>query len=568
MLRMSPYPKSATISFKQANVNIMAFSDTHGDLKNISPLYQNFKDHKNDIFEKNNDKSTLNIMTIVGDWFMNPMQKGYLSNQNKTSGDYQALFLKSFIQNTKSLIPKLKVLYTPGNHCLDAGDKVLLNHIKTIDMDTIITNSNLKEADLIKNLSAKQREKIQEYKIVEVEDDKNPDLKHKVLFLGITPVNIDFLVKEDIKGLNFIGTKNCKEADLKEKDAKETAKAISIITKKFKKDNPKSAVILMNHSGEPIAKEIAKKVGNINLILNAHDHLDKVSFSYNNKGESTKIISLSQNAQKLESIKLHFDDNGNISIKTKPYYTDFETPLESNPIQKMYTNIFKEDLTPLLKITDPLERKTLSIEDIRYNNNDLANFCTDSIYSQIKKTYPDTQVFIIRSTTFREDLPTSKIRPINNLDTMALLNGITGDLSKVMVGDIKGKILASFIFENIFENLLSPTRNTMNQYSGVIIDKAGIERTLDKIIDKNNPAEIFKFIKIRNKNDEFEEINPEKTYNIALPKKLFIKSYNYDFKDLEKTFTNTDKMVYDYFKDSITNGSKEILLPIDKRILT
>lgn len=570
MLQMYTHIKNTSVSFKQANVNIMAFSDTHGDLKTIAPLYQNFQDNKNDIFEKKDEKSTLNLMTIVGDWFMNPIQQGYLSDKNKTSGDYQSLFLKSFIENTKALIPRLKVLYTPGNHCLDGGDKFLIDHIKNLDMDTVITNADLNEASLIKDLTPKQRKKIHEYKIVEVEDDKNPEIKYKTLVLGILPVNIDFLVKENLKGLNLKGTKSCKEADLNKHDANETAEAISIITDKFKRENPNSAVVLMSHSGEPIAKAIAKKVGNIDLVLNAHDHLDKVSYIYNPNGPLTKIVSLSQNGQKIEAAKLHFDDNGYLSVKLHPYYTNFENPQDSNPIDKLYNNIFKKDLVPLFKVIDPLGRKSISVEDIRYANNDIANFCTDAIYSKIKETYPNTQAFIMPSTAFREDLPTSETSALNNIDMMNLFKGITGNLSEVMVGEIKGKILASFIYDNIIENLSSPTRNAINQCSGIRIDKAGIEKTVgnEKNINIKSTSRILKFIKIKNENDEFEEINPKKTYTIALPKKLFVKSNIDDFKTAGKTFTKTNTRVYDYFKGYINDSKEEIPLPIDKRILT
>lgn len=562
MIKISMGYRNTPISFKQANVNIMAFSDTHGDLKNTAPLFQNFQDNKDDIFEKKEEKSTLNLMTIVGDWFMNPTQKGYLSDKNKTSGDYQTIFFKSFIENTKSLIPGLKVFYTPGNHCLDAGDRVFLNHIKNLDMQTIISNADLKQAESIKNLSPKQRKKIHEYKIIEVQDDKKPELKHKVMILGITPINIDFLVKENIKGLNLLGTKDCKEAYLKAKDVDETAEIISKITKDFN-----GAVVLMSHAGEPVAKAIAKKVGNIDLILNAHDHLDETIPVKTQNGFVTKIVSLSENANKIESIKLHFDDDGNLSIKNNPYYTDFESNLESNPINKMYTNMLKEDITPLVKVIDPKGRQSLNIKNVRYGNNDLANFCTDAILSKIKETHPEVQAFIIPSTSFRSDLPTSITRPIINLDLIDLFKGISGDLSKVLVGDINGKILYKFILENVLDNLSNPDRNTLIQMSGIIIDKKSIKETLEWQNNKDLSS-LTDFIKIKNEYGEFEPIDLEKPYSIALPKKLFVKSTIPEFKELMSTFTDQNNTVYDYFKSFVKDGPEEIKLNIDKRVLT
>ena len=570
MIKVNPFSNTSSISFKQANVNVMAFSDTHGDVKKVVPLYQNFDDNSKDIFKKQDEKSTLNLMAVVGDWFMNPNQGGYLTFPNKKSGDFQAMFLNSFIQNVRKKVPNLKVLYTPGNHCLDGGADVLMDKTRGIDMETVISNANLDEASLLKDMAPEQRKRINNCKVLEVQDDKNPNLKHKVLVLGIVPINIDYLVKEDVKGLNFVGTKSCKEADLQESDTVETAEAIKPIVEQFRKENPKGAVMLMCHSGEPVSVAISKQVPGIDLVLNAHDHLDKVTPVHNSDGSITKIVSLSQNSQKLENVRLHFDDNGALSIFAKPLYTDFNKISTSNPLAKLYSKCFEKDLAPMLTINDPLGRKALDIDNVRYENNDLANFCTDAIFSEIKKSQPDLNAFIMPSTAFRESLPTSADRAVNNLNTINFLKGIAGSLSNIMVGNIKGEALASYTFENVLDNLKKPTRNAINQPSGLIINRAAIEQMVkDKDGDNNySMDEVCKFIKIRNEDGEFETINPDKSYTLALPKKLFAKSTNEMFKNEGEHFTNTNKPLSDFFKDFIKHNNGEATLDLENRILT
>lgn len=548
----------------------MAFSDTHGDLNGIIPLYQNFHENSKDIFQNQNDKSTLNLMTVVGDWFMNPDQKGYLTDPSKTSGDYQAEFFNAFIKNAKSLIPNLKVLYTPGNHCLDGGAKTLVEHVQKLDLDCIISNANLsEESTLINEIPLENRKKFNEFKILEVQDDKDKSLIHKVLVLGISPININYLVKEDISGLNLFGTNNKKEADMTDDDTKITAEALNKIILEFKKNNQSSGVILMCHSGEPVSKAIANEVADIDLILNAHDHLDKISYVNNKFGTKTKIISLSQNGHKLEKVNLHFNDSGIKSVTTQSYYTDFEKPQQDNPLKIMYDRLFKKDLDPLVKIHDQKNRSELAIDDIRYQNNDLANFCTDTILSEIHKKNPEVNVFFMPSTAFRENLPTSNKRAVTNLDLISLLKGIAGDNSNVMIGKMTGKTLAGFLAENISDNLRSPSRNAIIQPSGLNINRTAISQKVAQGANlcRSDAELIYEFVKIQNSNGKYESISPNIEYTIALPQKLFVKSTNNEFKKEGRSFSNTQTMISEYFRNNILNSKSEIDLKIDNRIV-
>ncbi len=563
------FRNNQNINFGQANVNIMALSDTHGNIRNVAPLYNNFEVHQDEIFKEKNSPSTMNLFAIVGDWFMNPTQRGFLTDRTKTTGDYQRIFLQEWINKAKAVIPGLNVLYTPGNHCLDGGDKAFLNNVKNVDMDIVMSNSEFQKSALYKDLPENMKERFSSFKILEVPDDKNPDLKHKVLVIGILPVNLSFLVKAETNGLNMVGVKNKKEFYLSDDDIKQTAETLDKIVEKFKKENPKSAVMLMNHSGEQVAFSIARQVKDIDLILNAHDHLDKLSFAPNKNGKTTRVVCLSQNAHKIEAVKMHFDDDGNLSVSSNPLYTDFKDIGRNNPFLDLYYKSFEQDLIPLMQINDPKGRKEISIDNIRYGNNDLANFCTDAILDSIRKKYPQVNIFAIGSTAFRENLPTNKQRAVLNIDLIDVFKGIAGDQSTIMVGELTGKELGSFIYENLEENFCNKTRNAINQYSGVIIDLKAIEKTINETgkLNINNPKQVYPFIKVRNESGNFETIDPKKKYQVALPKKLFMKSSLDEFRRKEKDFLNTQEMVCDYFNCFVTRHQGSVKLNLDNRML-
>ena len=66
-------------------------------------LAETIKANKSDIFIKSDEKSTLNIFAIVGDWHINPSKKGFLTDKNLTNGDIQRNFLDKTIDYVKNL---------------------------------------------------------------------------------------------------------------------------------------------------------------------------------------------------------------------------------------------------------------------------------------------------------------------------------------------------------------------------------------------------------------------------------------------------------------------------------
>lgn len=59
-------------AFEAAQVNILATSDNHGNVHSLPLFSKTVEDNRKDIFVKADEKSTLNILAIAGDWFINP----------------------------------------------------------------------------------------------------------------------------------------------------------------------------------------------------------------------------------------------------------------------------------------------------------------------------------------------------------------------------------------------------------------------------------------------------------------------------------------------------------------
>lgn len=566
--------KKDNVAFGASQVNIMAVSDVHGRMKDIEGLCDNFQSNLATIFPDKDMKSTLNVFAIAGDWFMNPGQKGFASDRTKTAAYYQTLFLDKFIETVKNKVPGLKTVFTPGNHCLEGGDRLLLNNIKDSDLTTIISNANLENSSAVKELSALEREKVKQYQILEVPDDKNPNVKNKVLVMGVVVPGIDYYNPKMVEGIDIIDRKSKTEISIEEHELKQTYDVFNKLIKEFKTENPKGAVVMMSHTGNRISEMFANRVDDIDIILNAHDHENKEIIYKHMNGKETKVISLWQNCKKLEAVKLHFDDNGNLDNLKGHYattlYTHDAPKTENNPFGKLYKDCFDADNKPFVSIHDPNGADSLEIENIRYDNNALANLMTDGILKVIKKTYPETVAFSITSSAFRQELPTAKNRAATNMEVMNLLSGSIESLSQICVGKMTGKELSAVILENLQDNLKDKHRNTIMQWSGVIIDKAGIDSAIStgKAVRKTDTQSIYKYIQIKNENGEYEQIQPNKDYQIAFPNKFFIRSKDPAMKAKESEFIHTNRNMTELFDEYIDDNNGKLKVPTEVRILS
>ena len=553
---MNQIPRSV-ISFGEARVNILATSDNHGKISRVSPFYQNIYENRDNIFIDRDKTSTLNMFAVVGDWFMNPRLSGFLSAPKKTAGDFQVVFLNKLIMSLKHLVKdknqnaRFETVYTPGNHCFDAGDKYLIDHLKQAKLTTVVTNADLDNSPLIKNLKQKEKEKFVNSKEFSIKDSKNPNLIHKVLVLGVTTPGVDFYNPNLVSDIDIYDRSNKNDLATRKEDIPKTLNVLNEQIQEFKKKNPEGVVILLNHGGNVISNIIAENVDQINLILNAHDHKDMETVV-----NGTHIVSLSQDFEKLSAINLYFDDDGKFRMDKSlnkdnklatNFYTDFSKKPEINPFKCLEAAV-EEDNKPILRINDPENKiNILSKKDVRHKNSVLANFITDSILASIRKDYPEVDVFGVASSAFRQDIHMNA----TNLELLNSLGGSIQDLSKIYIGDITGNELAAIIVENVEANNANPETNTIFQWSGIRFNR--------KLLTQN-PENVEQAIQIKNKDGEYENLNPEKIYKVALPNKFFSKPNIQKAKILEDRFMPTELTMNDLFRSYLADNNYEVTL--------
>ena len=88
--------------FKGANVNLTVIADCHGNTSRLAKTIKTIENHAKEIFPKAESASTRNIFAIVGDWFINPSKKGFITHPELSNGDLQNLALVKTIDSIKS----------------------------------------------------------------------------------------------------------------------------------------------------------------------------------------------------------------------------------------------------------------------------------------------------------------------------------------------------------------------------------------------------------------------------------------------------------------------------------
>lgn len=513
------------IAFKAADINILAMADQHGNVTTMPQVEQTIRLKAKDLFKAPSAKSTLNVFANAGDFFINPSKQGYLTHPEKTNGDIQAEFLKGLIEVTNEVVGEnsnFEAVFTPGNHDFDGGDQVLYEKLAKLPMTTIMTNVNRMNSPLLSEY-IKENKNMAISKIFTIADDKNPDLKHKVLFIGATIPTMDFYAPGLLKGTEFYGNSNKKDANITEDEMVETINAIEKVVKKFKKDHPKGAVVLMSHMGTNISKMVKKSIPDINIILNGHDHSDKTKFF----DGSRAITSLGEDNRILRSINLHFQDSGELDdeidfITHSPLAISMEN-IENNRLSKLIENSLQKDLLPLIKRLDKdNEIKELKYGNfIRYSNSHLMNYITSAIHGVLKNEYPqhkDLAAVAVQSSGVRGGIKEGA----NNLDLMKIFDGVSEDLSGAFIGEVPGKDLLGLIVENVKDNLKKPDRNTLLHWSSIQIDRTLIA----EILSGKSKAEFVDAVKFRNPlSKQFDiPIDIFEDYKILLPNKYLVKT--------------------------------------------
>ena len=562
------------INFKAARINMVSIADNHGDLLAMPQLMKAIQNNKRDIFSQSMEKSAVSLLAIAGDFFMNPLKRGFFTNPSFNNGDIQYNFLTKLIftaKNASGSRKKFETLYTPGNHCFDGGDEWLYKKLNRAPMTTIMSNVDKEASPLFNKLIENNDNKnIVTQHIVEVADSKKPELINKVLFLGVTIPSMDYFVPGLMKGTKFIDNSSKNDASLRKTDLKETVKVIKHYVNKFKKENPNGAVVLLSHTGNRISMLFADKIPKINLILNGHDHKETEILRGN-----TLILSHGQGSKFFHSVKMFFNDKGIFQeIKCHKYETDKYDPIarKDKKLQEFLQANIGKDLIPIVtfKNSSGATEEMLLDDSIRYDNNILANYVTSAIKRPIREVYPDVAAVGIPGSTFRSGLKSNERRhTFNNLDLLKMFDGVSENFSQVMIGKITGQELADLVIENVKNNLKSKTRNVIIQWSDIQVDRTLIK----KIKDGKSKAKYTDAIMIRNqKKRKFEPIILEKEYTVVLPDKYLKKEsknitvpakIRNKFKDTNETFDSLFRKYLEMinYKVQITDKTRE------KRIL-
>ncbi|MCQ2739504.1 MAG: metallophosphoesterase [bacterium] len=621
-MRINNIDNSRSNSFKGAKAFIFALSDVHSQVGRLPGVLKNVNNFAGELSNELAKPSTATFFAIAGDFGVNQSKKGYLTHKELTNGDFQHLALLKFIDILKCTVKNINVLFVPGNHDLDGGDERLFNLLRKTPMSTLVTNVNLEKSPTVTKAieSSNKFAKSFEYTIP---DDKKPELFHKILFVGATIPSMDFYNPGICKGLEFYDNSSQKDSNLTESKIQETINSIKEEVEKFKSNNPQGVVVLMSHMGERLSNIILKNVPEINHILNGHDHKNTQT-----NLEKTSINSLGKDGEMLKTVEIDIDDDGNLSkITTTPYFTStvLSDGLEKHPFQLFLNEYLRDDMAPLIEIEEiktyeapkpqdydkeaifkqSLERMGINepkviaqlskVDDfkqilvqnyidgvenenkvaggitelpygneIRYQNSYLMNYLTSAIKRQIRDRYvPDIFSVAIQSSVIRNGLKDGG----NNLELMNVFSGVSEDLSGIKIGTIKGHELAGMITENILDNLVDNTRNTIIHWSDVQINRT----LIDKIKNKKYDGTYLDAIRVRNPiTKEFEPIDSDFDYKIAIMDKYLLKESLKWPPLIKDRFTSLGKTYDDIFREYLNGIDYKIKITPktkEKRIL-
>lgn len=524
------------VGFKAAQVNIVAMSDNHGNVQNLPQLVGTIDKNKGDIFKKADEKSTLNMFAIAGDFFMNPHKKGYMTKPELSNGDIQANFLNKVVNTVKGIVKNnFDTVYSLGNHCYDGGDEFVFNKLKDEPVKTLVTNVDLEKSPLVTGLM-KDHKNIVKSQVYEVQDDKNPNLKHDVMFVGVTIPSL----KGKLTKTELYDNCNKKDTQLTENDLQGTFAVLNKEVEAFKEKHPKGAVVLLSHMGAPISKMIQKNVPNINVILNGHDHTRD-----NAEQGGTIINSLGKDNEIVKSVNFRFNDEGDLEdVGYNMYITENSAP--DKEVKTFLDKNFEEDVKPLVKMHGASE---LEYSDkIRYANTELTNFLTSTVAEEARKEIPDLASVALQSSYVRGGIKEGS----TNLNLLKIFDGIDVESQNLNVGNVKGNQLVDIISKNVKSNLEAPTRNTLIQWSDFQVNRTMIEQ-ISKGESKNSYADA---VKCRNQQTgKFENIDLNKDYKIILSNKILSKK---DFKEVKDNFKSINKNYDDFFRANIKGKNYEV----------
>ena len=334
-----------------------------------------------------------------------------------------------------------------------------------------------------------------------------------------------------------------------ENDMKPVYDRLNQHIKKFKAQHPDSPTIVNTHLGKKLYEPLLKHVKDIDLIVNGHDHADREEVI-----GKTLVVSCSQDNDVVKVVDFNFDDNGKFigaELKSpknsvKKYYTENVKISNNNPIKKLAEKTFKDDIKPVISLLDSNGKPVELLRNgnsIRYENSTLANCVTSWLAEATKKIKPELDTFAISAANFKGDLKHNS----SNLDIISLLNEALVDLSNVMMAKKKGSDIIKIVEENIKNNLISPTRKCLWQFSNIQVMRSAYELDENQNLRRKPGFENEITVKIDKDGNGFKAMNPDADYNISFVEKNLI---THKLKEgLERIGKTLDELLRSYLKE-------------------
>lgn len=524
------------LNFGKGQCNVAVTSDNHGQFGPMANMFSNLIHNKRQVFENSGQRGVKNLLLFGGDWFMDPGKKGYISDPNATNGYFQLEFFNELVGATRKAVSKdLEAIVTPGNHDFDNGDKMWYNYASRMDATVVLTNFSPRKALGLKTerLGIRYKDNLKTKKIIEIQDDKNPDLKHKVLVLGALIPGMEFYSPGQMEHIKIHQDTNQKDANIPEQNLLGTYSVLRKEIKKFKKENPNGVVIVLSHTGTRISELIAQKVDGIDILFNGHEHADGKTRTFGN----TRVIDLGQNSSFFKSFKIKFDDNGyfiNRDEEEVKYESDAAKELFNNRLKELADYYFTKDNEPLYTISGPQDE--LSAKDIRIDRyNKLAHFITSAALETLQKADPSIQMVAIASSAMRQNLPVNK--PFTNIQIKNLVTGQYDAISKVYTVEMSGKDIAKVVYDYMKAHQKAPKSSGLTQWAGLDVDTDRILKIFEeKGVKATTLEDIEPCIKynydVKNY-DKSEPIDFHQSYKIAFPNSFICRPKMMPFVELQ-----------------------------------
>lgn len=537
-------------TFKGATISINVLSDTHGEIYLANSAVEEVRRLSDDLFCKE-EKGSANIIAVCGDWFMDGGKKGYLSAPEKLLAMFQLDILNEFLRQIKGFAPNSKAIFTPGNHEFDGGVRLLDDILSRIDADILISNLDIKNSSgFSKSIHGN---KIFNEKIIEVDDDKNPDLKHKALFLGVIPVNLK-MYQRNLDGISLIDLNDKRLASVNKEDYQNTLDECKRRIDKFRQENPNGTVVFLGHVGADFSDNLAQE-SKVDVIFDGHEHKTKMRIV-----NDTPIIPLSQNFLKMANAKIKIDDTGE---KKEIKLFDFNPSLNraKGPLYYLYKRLLEKDIEKKYSIhSDNPNIRTLDVKGVRSGNSFLANFVTDAVLSELKRKDPSIDIFAINASAIRHTLQLGDNPSVSNFDILNVLAGIKEDDAQIIISDVSGEQLVELVIDSVMFSKNNPEKNPVIHYSGLIIHR---NKIMEAVQDGKPLSEIAQYVI---SSDTNKAVNLSQTYRIANPEKYFNKTKNPSIKALKEKSTFFGVTVQEMFKGYFENNKDNIHAKCDVRI--